>query len=562
MARTRWVSGGRSAKASPEERSSERSRERPGGSPDASAGVAPGSRRRSAASAAAALIAGLAFPFAFSPFEWWPLAPLSLLVLYALIQRASPRRALLIGWLFGVGCFGVGVSWVYHSLHLFGAAVAPLAAALTALFVLVMTVFPALVAWLWARLRGPARSSTESAGGLAGGSAGGSPLGHAALGPWLFAALWALAELLRGKLVGGFPWILAGYSQTSGPLGALAPLVGVYAIGFLLVAAACLLHPLCRPDAARGERLAAASALAGIALLAALAPLYQPGAALGEPLRVRLVQANIPQEMKFSQERLTRSLDLYTDLSGERSLEGIDLVVWPETAIPTYFDRVESRLAPFVADMDARGVEVLSGGFQREGEEVWNSVRQLGGERALYKKRHLVPFGEYMPLRVVLDWFAQFIDIPMSDLARGTGPHVPLDVAGERIGVSICYEDVYGEEMRALLPASTLLVNVSNDAWFGDSFAPHQHEQKARMRAREFDRALVRVTNTGVSSAIRPDGSVIERIAHDTQGVLDVTVQPREGMTLYARTGNWPLFLLASALLVAGLVRRRAHRGE
>ena len=539
--------------------------------------------------ALAALAAGLLLPFAFSPFEWWPLAPSSLLVLYALLRRVSPRRALLLGWLFGVGCFGIGVSWVYHSLHLFGAAVAPLAAALTALFVLVMTVFPALVAWLWVRLRERVEERDASRSGSA--PRGGAPratdrrvLWHAVLGPCTFAALWTLAELARGKIMGGFPWILVGYSQTSGPLGALAPLVGVYAIGFVLVAASCMLWPLvrmppagtssARTSAVRAsparthsigrERAAAAAGLGAVAILAALAQLYEPGEAVGEPLRVRLVQANIPQEMKFSQERLTRSLALYTAMSRERDLDGVDLVVWPETAIPTYFDRVESRLAPFVADMETREVEVLSGGFHREGEEVWNSVRQLGGKRALYRKRQLVPFGEYMPLRFVLDWFAQFIDIPMSDLARGRGPHVPLDVAGERIGVSICYEDVFGEKMRALLPEATLLVNVSNDAWFGDSFAPHQHEQKARMRARELARALVRVTNTGVSSAIRPDGSVIDRIPHDTRGILDVEVQPRSGTTLYARTGNWPVFLLALGVLAAAFLRsaRATERQE
>lgn len=599
-----------------------------------------------------ALLAGLALPFAFAPLEAWPLASLSVFVLYVLLQQRSPRQALLIGWLFGLGYFGVGVSWVYHSLHLFGAAVAPLAAALTALFVLVMTVFPAVVAWSWCRL---------SDGGTV------APVRAA----WLFAALWVLGELLRGKLMGGFPWLLAGYSHTDGPLGTLAPLVGVYGIGFLLVAGSALLWPLsglgrvtvvsidqtaagtpddtadatdrarAMPDsrapaagttssgtvgpgaagpsaagsgaagsgaaspstagsgaessgtvgsgmmgsgatssgapgrdapgrdaigsdtAGSGTRLVGALLSLGLIVAGALsAGAYKPGTDAGDPFRVRLVQANIPQALKFSQERLDTSLRQYTSLSKRDSLDGIDLVVWPETAIPTYFDRVEATLAPFVDEMSAQGVEVLSGGFHREGDRTWNSVRQLGGDKALYRKRHLVPFGEYMPLRFVLEWFAQFIEIPMSDLAEGDGPHVPLELQGQRIGLSICYEDVYGEEMRALLPASTLLVNVSNDAWFGASAAPHQHEQKARMRAREFDRSLVRVTNTGVSSAIRADGSVIGRIAHDTQGVLDVDVQPRQGMTLYARTGNWPVFIVALLVLVAGWLARRRVAGQ
>jgi len=518
--------------------------------------------------AVVALLAGLALPFAFAPREAWPIATVSLFILYALLQGRSPRQALLIGWLFGLGYFGIGVSWIYHSLHLFGAAVAPLAAALTALFVLVMTVFPAVVAWLWCRL---------SVGGAV------APVRSA----WLFAALWVLGELLRGKLMGGFPWLLVGYSHTNAPLGILAPLLGVYGLGFLLVAGSALFWPLSAPgrahfgrsipgegqlrsaavssarvSASRAVVLSAAVSLLVIVAGVVAAGAYKPGTDNGEPLRVRLVQANIPQALKFSQERLETSLRLYTSLSERDSLAEIDLVVWPETAIPTYFDRVELALAPFIESMSAQGVDVLSGGFHREGDRIWNSVRQLGGDRALYRKRHLVPFGEYMPLRFVLDWFAQFIEIPMSDLAEGDGPHVPLRLQGQRIGLSICYEDVYGEEMRALLPASTLLVNVSNDAWFGASAAPHQHEQKARMRAREFDRWMVRVTNTGVSSAIRADGSVIDRIEHDTQGVLDVDVQPRQGMTLYARTGNWPIFLVCLAILACGWIAGRGVAGQ
>ena len=255
--------------------------------------------------------------------------------------------------------------------------------------------------------------------------------------------------------------------------------------------------------------------------------------------------------MKFSRERLNHALQQYVSLTTEK-LSDVDLVVWPETAIPTYFDRLDEVLKPTVDRLDTLGIDVLSGGFYRDGDDVYNSVRQLGGDRLLYRKRHLVPFGEFMPFRFILDHVARFVEIPMSDLSAGSGPHEPIHLQGESIGLSICYEDVYGEEMRALLPASTLLINVSNDAWFGDSAAPHQHEQKARMRAREFARPLVRVTNTGVSSSIDYRGRVQARIAHNTQGVLDVAVLPRTGTTPYAATGNYPIAWVA--LLVVGLM--------
>lgn len=471
---------------------------------------------------------GLLLPFSFAPTSYWPLAIVSLAVLYHVLQGVTARQGFWLGWLFGLGYFGIGVHWVYFSLHLFGAAIAPLAALLTLVFVLVMTVFPAVTSLLWCRYKTPQ-----------------FPI----LNAFLFASLWVLSELLRGTIMDGFPWILLGYSQTSGPVGHLAPFIGVYGLSFLIALFACLLVVLIQ------QRSKVRWIVASLLLLACIASFSLKAIRFSDPLgpsiNVRMVQANIPQEMKFSSERLQSALTQYVGMTRQESLESIDLVIWPETAIPTYFDRVDAALEPFISSMDAQGVDVLTGGFQRDGDDVYNAVRQLGGERAVYRKRHLVPFGEYMPLRFVLDFAARFIDIPMSDLAAGTGAHVPLQLQGTSVGVSICYEDVYGEEMRALLPASAMLVNVSNDAWFGDSAAPHQHEQKARMRAREFARPLIRVTNTGVSSAIDYEGNIMGRIQHNQAGILDVAVQPRDGMTLYAATGNWPVLVVS---LLFGLI--------
>lgn len=496
--------------------------------------------------------AGAALSFAFAPWERWPLAPLALLVLYALLLPLTPRRAAWTGFAFGLGYFGLGVNWVYHSLHLFGGATATFAALLTVLLVVVEAVFTTLVAWGWARLRS-ARPSPASASG---------PTGYrsAVRDAWLFAAAWSMAELGRNVFMGGFPWILVGYSQTSGPLGALAPVVGTYGIGFLLVGATASLLPLALP-AARHPRLAGAASVAVVGLAGLAATTLSFSAPKDTVLGVRLTQANIAQEMKFSPERLQRSLREYLELSLDGLPDDIDVVVWPETAIPTTFENVERALAPWVADFEARGVDVLAGGFEREGDESWNAVRQLGGERQSYRKRHLVPFGEYMPMRGLLEGLAAFIQIPGTDLSAGTGPHVPLRIRGESIGLSICYEDVFGEEMRELVPEAGVLVNVSNDAWFGDSAAPHQHEQKARMRARELARPMIRVTNTGVSSSIAYDGTVEGRIPQNRRGVLDVRVVPRTGTTWYARTGNWPVFAAACigiVLAFAARVRERA----
>jgi apolipoprotein N-acyltransferase len=397
-----------------------------------------------------------------------------------------------------------------------------------------MSVFPALTAYSWARIKSP-----------------NGAIGNA----FLFAALWVLAELLRGKIMNGFPWILMGYSQTSGPFGSLAPVIGVYGLSFLVVLVSCAGVVF-----ARGPSRITTGAFAIIAapiILSLVMNLVHFSQAVNEPVVVRMVQANIAQEMKFSQSRLTKSLFDYTQMTQEEGISDVDLVVWPETAIPTYFDLVDNAMRPFVQSMDEQGIDVISGGFERDGENIYNAVKQLGGDQAVYRKRHLVPFGEYMPLRFLLDFAAKFIIIPMADLSAGSGPYLPLKLQGTQVGISICYEDVFGEEMRALLPTSQLLINVSNDAWFGNSAAPHQHEQKARMRAREFARPLVRVTNTGVSAAIDYRGNVIGRIEHNTRGILDVRVQPRSGYTPYAKTGNWPVFILCIIIFFGFTLKRR-----
>ena len=341
---------------------------------------------------------GLILPFSFAPTSFWPLAIVSLAFLYYVIQSATPRQGFWFGWLFGLGYFGIGVHWVYFSLHLFGAAIAPLAALLTLVFVLVMTVFPAVTVMLWCRY------NTAK-----------TPI----LNAFLFASLWVLSELLRGKIMDGFPWILLGYSQTTGPIGHLAPFVGVYGLTFLIALVACSLVVLMQQPNRTRLGIVIILLLAGAVTFSLKAITFSDP--LGPSINVRMVQANIPQEMKFSRERLQSALNQYVGMTRQDSLDNIDLVIWPETAIPTYFDRVDAVLEPFISSMDAQGIDVLTGGFQRDGNNIYNAVRQLGGDRAVYRKRHLVPFGEYMPLRFILDFAARLLTYlcPIWQLARG-----------------------------------------------------------------------------------------------------------------------------------------------
>jgi apolipoprotein N-acyltransferase len=364
-------------------------------------------------------------------------------------------------------------------------------------------------------------------------------------------AAWTLAEWLRSWVLTGFPWLLLGHSQTDWPLAGYFPLLGVFGVSWLMAFTAGGFALLL------GTRL---RRLQGFCVLGMCAVLWVGGfalrqvqwaAPLGEPMRVRMVQGNVGQEDKFIAEVLQLSIDLYSQLS----LSGppVDLVIWPETAIPTFYHRVAQQLVPVARELRATGAELAIGvlEYRQEDQRYFNVVRKvtLDAEPVqMYSKRHLVPFGEYMPFRDLLDFIGRYILIPMSDLHPGAAQQAPLSLAGRLAGVSICYEDAFGEDVITQLPEANFLVNVSNDAWFGDSVAPHQHLQIARVRALETARPMARSTNTGISAFIDHDGRILARSPQFEVHVLDASIQPRTGATPYVRHGN---YLVVSALLLA-----------
>lgn len=485
------------------------------------------------------LLAGIAMPFSFAPYSMWFLPFFALAALYWSVQNVPLKLAWKLGLVFGLGYFAFGVYWIYHSVRLFGDAPAVLAVAMTALFVLVMALFPACVCAVYATLR--VRGSWVLSNAL------------------LFSGLWLFAELLRGFIFGGFPWLLVGYSQIDTFFSGYAPVFGVFSISWLVVfmaAAGCEL--VAQRQWINRTLIATCVAIVVVTGIALATKIWT--ADQQQSLQMRLVQGNIKQELKFSRRRLEESLKMYQDLT-LRAPPETQLVVWPETAIPTLFANVDARLRPFVEEMSARGTDVISGGFYRdENDKAYNSVRQLGGDRALYSKGHLVPFGEFMPFRTLLQPIARFVQIPMSDLSAAPAPARALAVADWDIGISICYEDVFGTEMRSTLPDAQLLINVSNDAWFGDSSAPHQHQEMARMRAREFERAMVRVTNTGITSVIDYRGQIHDSIAFGVQGTIDASIPLRTEATPYVSLGDLPMWILSGVTLILGVVFRFMHR--
>ncbi|MEO7743654.1 MAG: apolipoprotein N-acyltransferase [Usitatibacter sp.] len=475
------------------------------------------------------LVAGAMCVFAFAPYYAWPVAIVALAALFFAWERSgSPRQAALSGFAFGLGYFLAGVSWIFVSLHEFGSMPAILAAAATFLFCAWLAVFPAAAGWLAAKaakVPGPRRLGTA-------------------------AAAFVAMEWLRGWHFTGFPWLELGTSQApASPLAGFAPYLGSYGVSLAVAVAAALLAMLVSSRVWSRARWAPLGGLAALFLIGALASLIEWTRPAGPPVSIGLLQGNVAQEMKWREEVRTRTLVEYRRMIFETRAR---IVVVPETALPAFLDQLPpDYLQSLLEHGREQGKEILLGTVEREfrGDEFsyYNSVVRLAaGKMASYRKRHLVPFGEFIPPG--FRWVLAVLKIPLSDFSRGDARQPPLEAAGIPFGVAICYEDLFGAEVIDALPAARILLNVSNDAWFGRSFAADQHLQASQMRALESGRWMVRATNTGATAAIDERGRVVSRLAPFTAGTLVEQVTPREGRTPYSVWGNIPALLLAAAL--------------
>lgn len=493
-----------------------------------------------------AFFSGALAVLGYAPFGIFPLPILALAVLFWLWSRAErPAQAAWLGLSFGMGLFCFGIGWIYVALHIYGYMPPILAALATALFAAVNAALPALAGYVQSKCKA-------------------GPNARILL---LMPAIWTLAEWLRGLLFTGFPWLAVGYAQVPGsPLAGYAPLLGVYGVSLIVALSAALLLALWNLRWSREGRIALAVLLAlwvGGALLRTVA-WTQPQ---GEPLKVSLLQGNVAQDEKFDEDKLIATLEAYRRLA-----QGSDarLIVLPETALPLLRDNVPQSYHAILRDhARGNGGDILIGAFEKESGSYYNSVYSLGSsESQHYRKNHLVPFGEFIPLRSVFGWLInEVLQIPMGDQASGGAHQPPLDVAGQKVAVNICYEDAFGEEIIRALPEATLLANVTNDAWYGKSHAAMQHNQLSQMRALETGRMMLRATNTGVTSVIGVDGRVQAMLPQHEEGVLTAEVQGYAGSTPYVRWGNTAMLVLIAAMLFAAwwLQRRtfpRPRAGE
>jgi apolipoprotein N-acyltransferase len=503
-----------------------------------------------------AFVLGAVTVAGYAPFGMFPLPVLTLAGLFHLwSQAASPRAAAATGFGFGLGLFLFGVSWVYVSLHEFGAMPAPLAAIATFLFCAVLALLPAAAGYATAR----------------------PPVPRAVRCALLAPAAWTLAEWTRGWLFTGFPWLAAGYSQVpASPLAGYAPLLGIYGATLAVAASAGLLVVLWERLTSNDEGgmmnaewktavnwrfiihhssfIVVGIWLGGFALkqIAWTEP-------AGSRVAVSLLQGNVSQDLKWRGEHVLPTLNAYRLLI--ESAPG-KLIILPETALPLFLEQVpEDYLGALAARARAQGADILIGVPERPSAGAYyNSVVTLGSSpRQVYRKSHLVPFGEFIPLRPLLGWIVGRLAIPLQDFSRGGREQRPLAVAGERVAVNICYEDAFGEEIIRQLPEATLLANVSNVAWFGRSLAPQQHLQISRARALETGRYMLRATNTGVTAVIDPRGEVVAAAPEFRMAAVTHEIEGYRGATPYVRWGNYAALLLCLALIASAYAARSPH---
>jgi apolipoprotein N-acyltransferase len=481
-----------------------------------------------------AVLAGAFAVLGFAPYYFWPMPILSLMLLFYLWNRASSaKQSMHLGFAFGFGLYVFGIYWIYICLHTFGGMPWWFAGFCTFCLCTFMALFPALVGYLSKRL------------------------GYLA---WSAPVLWALSDWVRSWIFTGFPWLTLGYSQVPhSPLVGYMPIVGVYGVSLLVALIAALAaYVLAHKNLPMLWKRNAVAIVTFLLVSGLLLKAVEWTSPIAKPIQVALLQGNIAQDIKWSPDQAQSTIDLYTSMLLSTHA---DLVVLPETAFPV----LESQLAPeltqmFSAHMQKNQANAIIGlvQYNEKTEQYLNSAISYGSAPSqTYSKNHLVPFGEFIPLKSLLGWiYRDWLNMPLSDLSRGGAHQKPMPLGKQQVAVNICYEDVFGEEIITQLPHATMLVNISNDAWYGQSFAAEQHMQFSQARAIETGRMMLRSTNTGATAIIDQHGMVLAHAPHFTQTIVTGQAQGYTGATPYVRWGNW-LFLLISFVSLVWMLRRR-----
>ena len=472
-------------------------------------------------------ISGLFLTLAFAPFEYSYLAIFSLTLVFLSWLECTPTRAAVRGYLYGLGMYGSGISWVYISIHDYGGA-PKLGAILLTLFVIgFWALFPALTGYLSVKVAAKQKKKLI----------------------WLIPFIWIFIEYFRGYwLLNGFPWLQIAYTQMDMPLQGFIPILGVYGTGFLLAISASIIVASFKRTLNPLYAILIITSLWGTGVYLQTIQWTTP---IGKEIKVALIQGNIPQDQKWLPQNRMQTLLFYKQMT-ENNWDA-DVIILPETAIPTYLFQVkESYLTPLSVQAKSHNTDVIVGikTFDKENNIHFNSVVTLGNHEGQYNKTHLLPFGEYLPLQPLSGFVLNLLNIQLGSFASGGDEQKLLTAGGYPFATSICYEDAFGDEVLHSLPEATFLVNVTNDAWFGDSLEPYQHMQIAQMRSLETGRHMLRTTNTGVTAIVAPNGKIVKAAPLFRQFVLKGKITPMGGMTPYSRIGDTVILIFLGFCLL------------
>ncbi|CAG9297267.1 apolipoprotein N-acyltransferase [Celerinatantimonas diazotrophica] len=490
-----------------------------------------------------ALIAGAIASFSFAPYQLWPIIFVSFAgLIYCLEHSQAPFR---IGLFFGLGLFCTGLRWVHVSMYLFGGIPLTVSYLLVFVLALYLALFPALACYLACKWPYP-RS--------------------AAFRYLAFPAAWMVGEWLRARLLTGFPWLMPGYSQVSTPLANFASIVGVYGVSVIVLwVAAALYSALCSFTKSTSRRQ-------GLIALSIIVVAFALGTVLKnvtlthaeKPLSVTLVQGNESIATKWAAPNRIPTLNRYWKMTRDSKA---DIVVWPESALPFTEYEAKDYLKTMDHILTQRHQTLITGIIHQnqQTQQYYNALVVLGQKTAdvaksqpyqyngpdRYYKRHLLPIGEFVPFASILRPLAKLFDLPMSNFSRGKPDQPPIEVKGHHWLSAICYEIAFGTELNAMMkPDIDTILTISNDTWFGHSIGPAQHLQIAQMRAIEFQRPVVRATNTGITALINRHGEISAELPMFKTLALNGTIIPATGQSIYQRIGLWPIYILFIIALI------------
>lgn len=487
-----------------------------------------------------ALLLGAASVFAFAPFSFAPIMLGAIAGLFMLWLDAESRLdSVKLGLWFGIGQFGLGVSWLFSSMYFYSGVALPLAVLLTAGFVLFLASSVALAGWLAHYFKNDDRPGSTLV--------------------LLFPAAWLVAELFRSTIFGGFPFLLSGVTHIHTWLDGYAPVFGVWGVSWALAMSAGLLLWLFKSK----SWVASSVTLCLLWSIGGLLQNVEWVKPLDKPIDVALIQGNIPQEKKWEREEFFPTLKKYISLTKQNM--DADLVVWPETAVPAYYDVVErGALQSFIKDAQILNTDILIGVIDGDVgvDNYYNALINVHNPEDRYYKHHLVPFSEFFPFTSAFAFMSKLFDIPFATFTHGDPNQKPMKLGGHEAGLSICYEMAFGEELAMQLPEAKYLVTVSNDAWFAGTFEPAQQLQDVQMRAIELGREIARTTNTGHTAIVDIKGNIKKQIPADEEGVLRGEVQPYEGLTFYAEWKKMPIMFLLFTFFGFLLARRYFLKGK